>query len=83
MEALNFELIMTNAFDAIVIAIFDIVVEMIPTILLIVGIVIVVGVVLRFFNGILLEDNKTRDKEDREIERDFDKSVDRFMEDWS
>ena len=86
MEVIDFELIMINAFDAIAIALFEIVIDMLPTILLVVGIMIVIKVAVSFFSGILLEDKEAREKEDKReenrIERELEE-IERFMEDWS
>jgi hypothetical protein len=82
MEALDFELIMANAFDSIVSSLYDVIIQMIPTVIIIVGIVIVVGVAVSFFKDILVEDDKARDKEDRQKQKEFDRSIKRFGEEW-
>ena len=78
-------IIMTNAFDQIVIVLFDLVVSLIPTVLIIVGIVIAVGVVMKLFKSIILgysDARKERDERDSEIERDHDSLVDDFRDNW-
>jgi len=78
MDMSEMEMIMANMFDEIIIALFDVVIQLLPTVLIIVGILIVVKVALNVFTKVILgnpEDRKLQDKMDRNMERDKEKSV--------